>query len=351
MNPEFSKTRTLLGIEREDLSGATQRERAKKNIRYDIDGKRMVAKYVDRLLVGTNNIARLLREKALLEKVSETSLVPKVLDFKMYGTKRARLLLEEVPGTSIDRMDRVYRQKFVQEHAQDIVQESAKALQRLRDLHVYVVDVNQGTFLYDERADGSLETRVVDFELGYDADTKDPKNLHGSLSFLARGDFGFSLANLEGKHIEETESTLAKAEMHQWGLMIYTTCIQKFGSVTIPPEQREAYAEFRARIAPLVDTELRSRAEQAFERKFSSVSPEQRERDAEKITAGKDAFVASYLKSMREAAMLYECRSFTFPSDCVRNDIHLSPVQIQFIQRCLSADVHARPEDFHDLLG
>jgi len=156
------KATTVLGIKREDLSGDVQRERGKRNIRYDVEGKRMIAKYIDKQPEDSDNIARLSRERRLLGRLADTGVVPQVIDFKEYERERARLLLEEIPGTSIDHMPRKERAEFIKNHTEDIVRVTAQSLQKILEHGVHIVDINEGTFLFEENGD-KLSARLVDF--------------------------------------------------------------------------------------------------------------------------------------------------------------------------------------------
>ena len=340
-------TTAILGVQREDLTGAAQRERGKRNVRYEKDGKRMIAKYIDKQPDDSDNIARLFREKRLLDALSDTGVVPKVIDYKEYENDRARLLLEEIPGTSIDHMPREERGEFLKQRSEDVAKETARSLQKIRAQGVYVVDVNEGTFLFNEAEDGHLETRLVDFELGYDVSDGDPEELKDSFSFVKKNDFGFALAEQEGRPLTEDVALLAKCEMHRWARMMERIFINRYAKVEIPPEQLAAYEAYRARIKPVVEKTMRDRASSYF----LTMQKGQRETDRRYLNMGEDGYITWSLKNGLDSAITQQSVKFTFPQLCRVNGIALSEKAVNFIARCLSLDIEERPSSFDDFLA
>ncbi len=341
------KATTVLGIQREDLSGDTRRERGKRNVRYEKDGARMIAKFIDRQPEGSDNIARLAREKRLLDVLADTGVVPKVIDYKEYGNDRARLLLEEIPGTSIDHMPRKERGDFLKRQGETVVRETAQSLQKIRDQGVYVVDVNEGTFMFNEAGDGHLETRLVDFELGYDPEGGSVDELKDSFSFVKKNDFGFALAAQEGEPLTEDTALLAKCEMHRWARMMERVFIARYAKVEIPHEQSEEYAAYRARIRPIVEKTLRDRAVNSFTR----IQKGQKDADRRYLDMGEDGYVEWSLKHGLEAGIDLQCVKFTFPQLCRANGVTLSEKSMDFIAKCLSLDIEERPSSFQEFIN
>lgn len=337
----------VLGVQREDLTGDAQRERGKRNVRYEKDGKRMIAKYIDKQPEDSDNIARLVREKKILDVLSDTGLVPKVIDYKEYGNDHARLLLEEIPGTSIDHIPRKERGEFLKRRGEEVVNETAESLQKIRERGVYIVDVNEGTFLFHEAENGHLETRLVDFELGYDVSDGDPEELKDSFSFVKKNDFGFALAKQEGRPLTEDAALLAKCEMHRWARMMERIFINRYAKVEIPPEQATEFAEYRARIQPVVEQTLGDRAK----RHYATMQKAQRETDRKYIDMGEEGYVAWSIKAGIESAITQQCVKFTFPQLCRTNEVTLSEKSMDFIAKCLSIDIDERPSSFQEFLN
>jgi serine/threonine protein kinase len=340
-------TTAILGVQREDLTGAAQRERGKRNVRYEKDGKRMIAKYIDKQPEDSDNIARLVREKKILNVLSDTGLVPKVIDYKEYENDRARLLLEEIPGTSIDHMPRKERGEFLKQRSEDVVHETARSLQKIRERGVYIVDVNEGTFLFHEAENGHLETRLVDFELGYDVSDGDPEELKDSFSFVKKNDFGFALAEQEGRPLTEDVALLAKCEMHRWARMMERIFINRYAKVEIPPEQATEFAEYQGRIQSVVEQTLGDRAK----RHYATMQKTQRETDRKYIDMGEEGYVAWSIKLGMESAITQQCVKFTFPQLCRTNGGTLSEKSMDFIAKCLSIDIDERPSSFQEFLS
>ncbi len=338
--------KVVLGIEREDLSGDVQRIRDKQNVLYRQGNTEILAKYVNRLSEGSDNIVRLARERKLLEKLSATGLVPKVFGYKEYGPDRSRLLLEKIPGKSLDKMMRPERETFLQMHAQDVVCETARALQVVRDAGVYLVDVNEGTFLFEESGD-EIATRLVDFELGYDTVEGTSEELHDSLSFAKSGDFAFLLAHHEKTLLPDDVTVLAKCEMHRWAKMLQSIFIRRFQKIEIPSHQQAEYEEYRTRITPVVEERIREGARASFSR----MQEHQRPVDEKYVSMGEEGYITWSLKYGLASAVTQECGKFTFPHLCKANGVHLPEHVMTFIGRCLSGDLQDRPDSFRELLA
>lgn len=338
-------TKNILGVQREDLSGDVQRERCKRNVRYEKDGKRMIAKYVDKQPEDSDNIARLAREKRILDELSDTGVVPKVIDYKRYENDRARLLLEEIPGISIDHMPKKERTAFLQRHAEDVVRQMAESLQKVRDRGVYIVDVNEGTFLFDEGDDGRLTTRLLDFELGIDKSSS-ADELKDSFSFVKKNELGFSLAEQEGTSLTEDTALLAKCEMHRWAKTMERIVVDRYAKIEIPADQMAGYQQYRERVKPVVDKLLRDRATKYF----ATMQARQEATDRRYLDMGEDGYIAWSLKAGLESAITQQCVKFTFPGLCRTNGVALSEKSMNFIAQCLSMDINERPSSFAEFV-
>lgn len=137
---------------------------------------------------------------------------------KVYpNEQKARLLLKEIPGRSFDRMEKSERAYFLAQHANELIHETARALTALRDAGVHVVDINEGTFIFDEE-NGELVTRIVDLELGYDEQGDTQEGRDRALAFLTKNDFALRTAAEKGAPLPATTETITKSEMFRWAV-------------------------------------------------------------------------------------------------------------------------------------
>ncbi len=338
-----AKITKRLEVAREDVSQMTQHSRGKANIRYEKGGEHLFAKYVTRQAEGLDNIAGLAREARLLEKLADTGLVPTVKDFKMYpNEQKARLLLEELPGMSLDHMPSKERREFV-EHAPDvIVRKTAEALQRVNNEGIHVVDINEGTFLFDQNADGDVDVRVLDLELGYDETEGVGEGLERALKFISRGDPAYCVSpEASARSVEE----LKKAEMFRWAKMLSQYIFPRRPvEVTVPAERKTEYDAYIAR----VHGDIEKRVAREIQRAFTRLKPE---RDAMEISGGEDAYVQKKLPYTLKNELRTASLPFTLPDVLKANNVTLDASATAFLAQCLSYDPTMRPENFHALLG
>lgn len=338
-----AKITKRLEVAREDVSQFTQRSRGKANIRYEKGGEHLFAKYVTRQAEGLDNIAGLAREARLLEKLADTGLVPTVKDFKMYpNEQKARLLLEELPGTSLDHMPSKERREFVERAPEAIVRKTAEALQRVNDEGVHVVDINEGTFLFDQKPDGDVDVRVLDLELGYDEAEGVGEGLKRALKFISRGDPAYCVSP---ETSARTVEGLKKAEMFRWAKMLSHYVFPRRPTGLAIPKERKA--EYDTYIAQVRD-DIEKRAVQAIRKDFSFLKSE---RDAAKIAAGENAYVERMLPYTLENELRTASLPFTLPDVLKANNVTLDARTTAFLAQCLSYDPAMRPENFHALLG
>lgn len=337
---------TKLDIYRENLSGSTQKYRGKANIRYEKGGERRVAKYATRAreAEGLDNIAGLAREARLLEKLADTELVPRVADFKMYPNERkARLLLEEIPGVSLDHMPVTERRAFVNAHAQEIILKTAEALQRVNDAGVHVVDINEGTFMFDKKEDGDFDVRILDLELGCDETETVSEGFERARSFMERNDPSYNLAVTTGT-MPKTLNALKTSEMYRWAKTLGQYIFPRLPlHAVVAPERQAAYEAYLAKL----EDGLREKTTRDVKRQFSRLHPE---RDAKTIAEGEAVYVTKMLKWQLANEVRYASLPFTLPDVLNTNGVTLDARTINFLERCLSYDPADRPEDFGTLL-
>lgn len=347
-NPSTCKAcnvNTVKGITRKDLSGYIQAGRGKKNIRYERSGEAAIAKYVTLKKEGPNNINRLAHEAALLQKLQSTGITPRVIDFKRYQSTeqpKARLLLEELPGTSLDHMRPEEQQVFVQEHAQKIVEKTAATLARIAHEGIHVVDINEGTFLFKEKND-DIEVYVVDFELGYDETEGIGDALISAEVFLGQRDPAYSMHE---KEMPRDVDTLTRAELYRWASMLQHLFVPHIPTeISFKIEEQAAFHDYMNHIRPLVHNRALAKVRRAFAemREYGS------DDFAEIIGTGEDTYIESHLPyeislEVREAQL-----PFTLPEALAQSNIKLDERTIDFLSRCLSYIPSQRPRNFAEL--
>jgi serine/threonine protein kinase len=341
--------RNLLKITRWPISH--NRYRNKKNVRYETsESGRMIAKYVGPNEGRYNNYLGLQREFKLLNKLRNTNLVPKVLDYKTYPDTekpRARLLLEELPGKSVDFMSLADRREFVTNHAQSIIIETARALETINALGVHVVDINEGTFLFDT-VDAELTVKILDLEMGYDTEENSDHDFEQAAVFLANNDPAYDRGSND---IPRSQAALAKSEMYLWAhtLMRYIAprpTLADRDKIPSPACLTTSYRDYLEKIIPSLEGKLTRDARRQFTKlKINDPS------DAKKIEAGESKFITDYVQSRLPVEIHFASLAYTLPLSLETAGIQLDTNIVHFLMRCLSYNLDDRPTNFSDLLN
>lgn len=346
-NPSTCKKcnlKTPKNIAREDLSGYIQVARGKRNIRYERSGDSVIAKYVTLEKEGRNNVEGLVREATLLQKLQSTGITPRVIGFKRYpSTERpkARLLLEELPGTSLDRMSSENRERFIQKHAQEIVQKTAAALATIAHEGIHVVDINEGTFLFEETNDGT-KVRVLDFELGYDEADGVDDTLVNAERFLGKRDPAYSLNEESMPH---NTDTLTRTELYRWASILKDLFVPHIPTkVSSETESETTFRDYMSRIEPLI----RERALTKVRSAFAEIQG-YGEDFAEIINAGEAEYIENHLPGEIDLETHNAQLPFTLPEALIEGDVKLDAGTVSFLSRCLSYIPDQRPRSFAEL--
>lgn len=264
--PTPNNERSVMGFRREELTGEMQKERRKENIRYSgPGGEEFFAKYANEH--DQNNIARLEREKQMLDRLAETGVTPKAGEFKIYpNEKRARLLIEQVPGISLDRMDDRQSEEFLKIKAEETIFSTADALDKIHKKGIWLVDVNEGSFLIGQR-DNTVETYVVDFELALDLDNSTKKTRGEAYGYYLVRDFGLRFDDLKNPRrdfetgvLYPTNEDFKKSEIRLWALVLVKFILGSDGisaEIELAPEEKEEFDKTKKKIAPLLEKEIK----------------------------------------------------------------------------------------------
>lgn len=103
-------------------------------------------KYVNQQEGKRDTIAGLRKEKRILNTLADTGVTPRVGDLKIYpNEKRARLIIEQIPGVSLDRMNEKQSEQFLKEEAELTVYSTANALHKVHQKGILLVDLNAHT--------------------------------------------------------------------------------------------------------------------------------------------------------------------------------------------------------------
>lgn len=190
---------------------------------------------------------------------------PKTSELKIYpNEKRARLSIEQVPGVSLDKMDDEQSNEFLKEKAETTIHSTAEALEKIHQKNVLLVDVNEGSFLLDEKDEG-ISTHVVDFELAVDLSKKIPADSERAFRWYANKDLAL---NMDEKIDHQDTDVLRKAEISLWARtlaerMIGLSDISK--SVELPPEKQEEFDAMKVKISPILERQMMERAKKDYE--------------------------------------------------------------------------------------
>ncbi len=337
--PTPTNERSVLGFQREELTGEMQRERRKENIRYSgPKDEAFFAKYANEH--DQNNIARLKKEKQMLDRLTKTGVTPKAGEFKIYpNEKRARLLIEQVPGTSLDRMDDDQREEFLKRKVEETIFATADALDKIHKKGIWLVDVNGGSFLISQR-DNKVETHVVDFELALDLD-KSPQETRTRAEayghYLAR-DFGLRFDDLEEPRrdfetgiLYPSNGDFKKSEMRLWALTLVRYILGQDDistKVELAPKEKEKFDETKNKILPLLKKEI-----------IGTLKGKTR-----------DALTQENLEHELSDRLEEELLSITLNKKLRAKGVVVSQQVVSFLSRALNLELKNRPSDFSKLI-
>lgn len=351
------RRRKILGIERDDYTGTIQRYRDKKNISYKLkDGKEVFAKYVsDQGNGAINNLEGIRNEVEILHKLEDTEITPKVIQFKEYPShKKARLVTEKVSGTSLDRLTITESEK--ETIIENCILSTATSLQIIHERGIYIVDINEGTFLVNQNGE---DCKIVDFEFAIDSSNTSENQLAVALNF--RKPLKYKSLDYP---IPLTVENVQRKEMYIWAktMLDFIAKIYKLGDLiemeipleNIPQEEREKIQEEVTRIREKIMPEIIEKAtrytqkeeivikiKSAFERRhnpsqtFEEFVNEQIIKESEK-TASKIINTVIIKLTLRHKLEKFGIK---IPSKI-----------ISFLERCLDLDPNNRPNSFNDIL-
>jgi len=248
---------TKFGFQRENLSGMIQGIRGKKNIRYtNLDGKEFFTKYINQQESKRDNITGLKKEKQILDSLSGTGVTPKAGELKIYpNEQRARLIMEQMPGVSIDKMDEMQSEEFFKEKVETTIYSTADALDKIHQNGVLLVDVNEGSFLLDKK-DDKIQTRVVDFELAVDLINGAPEDREAAFQWYSSKDIGLRL----DEQVDYLDSeVLKKAEINRWARTLTERIIgftDVSASVELSQEKQKEFDALKIKVSPILEKRL-----------------------------------------------------------------------------------------------
>jgi|GEM_PF-1515839 len=347
-NSEFitpDRKRTVLGFEREDFSGITQRARGKQNIHYaSPEGQEFFSKYVKFQEGKRDNIAGLKNEKYFLDLLADSGVIPKTSELKIYpNEKRARLSIEQVPGMSLDKMNDEQINEFLKEKAEATIHSTAEALDKIHQRNVLLVDVNEGSFLLDEK-NKNISTHVVDFELAVDLDKKIPEDNESAFRWYANKDLGLSIdEKIDHQDIE----VLKKAEVSLWARtlaerMIGFSDLSK--SVELSPEKQEEFDAMKAKISPILEKQVIESAKKYYEYQ-SKIPKEERFYDL----PTEEDFIKKEMERKLPRKVEEALLGITLEEKMNAKGIIVSKKSLDFMSRALNLELKNRPSNFSEL--
>jgi serine/threonine protein kinase len=339
--------RSVLGIKREDFTGMVQSFRGKQVIRYEQGEKAIFSKLATRHNGSGENINRLKHERDILEKMHDTGISPKVISYKEYGEDKARLLIEELSGKSVDKMPLQEKKEFAQKNAKDIVRETGRVLSEIHKLGIFVVDVNEGTFLFNTEEDNVLGVSVLDLEFAIDTESANEEDFQESFAHFKKGDLGFMLAEQEGTALPENEELLRKAELYKWANTMKRTLIGKHANLEISKSKQEHLVAYQERIRPVLERKLLERAA----RIFTKIQARNSESDSVSIVKGLDKYSEDYVRKSIKYEQYVAGMTYTFPELCKANGVDIPEQYAEFIAQCLNLDINLRPDSLEGLVN
>lgn len=337
--------KTKLGFQREDVSGMIQRMRGKENIRYtNPKGEEFFTKYANLQEGGRDNIEGLKKEKQVLDLLADTGVTPRAGELKIYPSEqRARLIIEHVPGTSLDKMDEHQRAEFLRKEAEKTIHSTSEALDKIHNKGILLVDVNEGTFLLEKKGEGVL-TRLVDFELALDLNNNSNKDRETAFRWYSEKDIGL---RLDQQISHQSPDVLKKAEINLWARTLAEGMIgikDISMSITLPTEKQEKFDTMKTKISPILKTQIVERAKKDYE--YQSRIPKE-ERFYELPT--EDDFVQKELENGLPRRIEEELLGISLEEKLKAKDIIVSKETVDFISRALNPELQNRPSDFGEL--
>jgi hypothetical protein len=329
-----------LGFTKKDVSGFTQKVRAKRNVEYTSpSGEQFFAKYATLQPDRRNNIEGLKREKQFLDRLAPTGVVPKAGELKIYpNEQKARLLLEMVAGESLDSGGNLGF--YLKAHPEETIQSTAEAHSKVLEKDVAVVDVNQGTYLLN-RKDGELNVKVLDLELAVDLNQLGEDDKQRALRWYQGHDIWLRMR--EGNISDyELQSLIRREDIHHWAIATSEWLLgsrANWEARPSSPDKIERYNLHAEMVQPIIEAELRAKAAESYD-KYSPEpkSPEQRARMIEHEVDSMSKF------SEREALS-----GLLLEDQLKAKGINLPPEMVRFMEEALDPDIDERPESFDEL--
>lgn len=340
------KKKTVLGFQRNDLSGFMQKARGKENIRYvGPEGQEFFTKYVNQQEGMRDNIAGLKNEKHFLDLLADSGVTPKTSELKIYpNEKRARLSIEQVSGISLDKMDKDQSTEFLKKNAEATIYSTAEALDKVHQKDILLVDVNEGTFLIDKK-DGNVSTHLVDFELAVDLSKNIPEDRDSAFRWYASKDLGLSM----DENIDHQDTgVLKKAELNLWARTLVMRMIglnNVLATVKLPPEKQKTFDAIKVKISPILEKKIIERAKKDYQ--YQSQTPKEN-RLYELPT--EDDFIQKELKSELPRKIEEGLLGITLEEKMIANGIALSEGTLDFMSQALNPELEKRPTDFREYL-
>lgn len=338
------RERTVRGFKRQDLSGIIQRMRGKKNIRYtDPDGKEFFTKYVKFEENKRDNIAGLKNEKRILDLLAESGVTPKTSELKIYPNEnRARLIIEQIPGNSLDKWSDEATKEFLKEKADTIIRSTADALNKIHQKNVLLVDVNEGSFLLDIK-DGDISTHIVDFELAVDLGKKLPEELESAFRWYAAKDLAL---NMDREIDHQDAEILKKAEINLWARtlankMIGFTDMGK--SVELSLEKQEYFDSMKTKLNPILEKQIAEKAKKDYE-SLSKIPKRERFNDL----PTEEIYIKNTIDKELPRKIEEELIGITIEEKIKAKGIVVSKSSLDFMSRALDLELKNRPSNFDE---
>lgn len=344
---EAQRGESILGFQREDISGMIQKMRSKKNVRYESpDGEKFFSKYVNQQEGKRDNVAGLKKEKRMLDKLMETGVTPKVGGLKIYpNEKRARLIIENVPGASLDKMDDNQVEEFLKKKAESTIRSTADALDKMHKNGVLLIDINDGAFLLNER-DNKIITHLVDFELAVDLNDGTADNFKDALLFRSIKDIGF---RLDQEIDYQNSDILKKSEINLWARTLAERIIgfdDISKSIELPPEKQKEFNAAKEKISPILKRQITERARRDYQYQV-----EASKKDQSYDLPSEDYFIQQELDEELPRQIEKELIGFTLEEKMKTKGVKLSKKTLDFMSRALNPELKNRPTDFSEYLS
>ncbi len=334
-----------LGFKRKDVSGMVQKVRQKRNIEYQSPtGERFFVKYATRQEGHRDNLEGLKHEKKILDKLASTGVVPITGELKIYPNgNKARLIMELVTGNSLD--SEILREEggYGKQHPQDVILSTAQAHNRILEMGIVVVDVNEGTYMLQQDQNG-LSTKIVDFELSCELSNPAGDELQKALDWYRAKDFGLRISGVESISAENAD-VLKQSDVHLWAKTIAEWLLgpsYSWQDVTISPEKQSQYQAAVGQVKPVVDGEITRRAKEDFQKMIA--------RGGQEWKGCEQAYIEYEIEHTSPYKLREVLIGLTFEEMIKAKGIQLPQATIDFISKALSYDIRERPTSFDDLI-